>query len=162
MNPAELRELIQELVQAVTLAMQSGEQLPDEFLAQIAQTLELMYNRLEEMEGVGGGPTTQPGPTEGDLQQAMPSSNVDSFAYDDKSGKLLVRFLGKHPNRNGAVYSYDNVPAPMFDLFRRGAVPARTNGQNKWGKWWKGKNPSMGSSVYTLLRQGGFNYRRVG
>lgn len=159
MDPQELREMIQELVQAVTLAMQSGEQLPDEFLAQIAQTLELLYNRLEEAEGGITGdisPTQQP-----DLQQAMPSSNVDAFSYDDKTGNLYVRFLGKHPNRQGAVYQYGGVPPSMFNLFRQGAVPARTDGQNKWGKWWKGKSPSMGASVNVLLKQGGFNYRRV-
>lgn len=159
MNPEELRELIQELVQAVTLAMQSGEQLPDEFLGQIAQTLELLYNRLEQAEGQAPG-APQP-PVQPDMQQSMPSSNVEGFAYDDRSGTLYVRFLGRHPNRNGPIYSYDNVPPVMFDLFRQGAVPARTEGRNRWGSWWRGKAPSMGASVYTLLRLGGFNYRRV-
>lgn len=162
MTSQELRELIQELVQAVSLAMQSGEQLPDEFLGQIAQTLELLYNRLEEVEAAGQDIPPTPPSGRPDIQEAMPSSNVEGFARDENTGKLYVRFLGKHPNRMGPVYEYSGVPDSMYNLFRQGAVPARTNGQNKWGKWWKGKSPSMGASVNVLLKQGGFNYRRVG
>lgn len=95
------------------------------------------------------------------LTEAMPSSNVEGFAYDDKTNKLLVRFLGKHPNRNGPIYAYEGVPRSIFDLFQKGAVPARTNGQNRWGKWWKGKVPSMGASMYTLIKQQGYPYQRV-
>jgi len=142
--------------------MQSGEQLPDEFLGQIAQTLELLYNRLEEVEGAGLAGTSINGPTQPPIEPGMPSSNVEGFARDENTGKLYVRFLGKHPNRMGPVYEYSGVPDSMYNLFRQGAVPARTNGQNKWGKWWKGKTPSMGASVNVLLKQGGFNYRRVG
>jgi hypothetical protein len=91
----------------------------------------------------------------------MPSSNVEGFAYDDKNNRLLVRFLGEHPNRNGPIYAYTGVPPVMFDLLRKGAVPARTDGKNKWGKWWRGKTPSLGASVYTLLRQGGFPYQKL-
>lgn len=95
------------------------------------------------------------------LTEAMPSSNVEGFAYDDKTGKLLVRFLGKHPNRNGAVYAYSGVPRVIFDLFQRGAVPASTNGQNKWGKWWKGKKPSVGSALHHLIKIQGYPYNRL-
>ena len=95
------------------------------------------------------------------LTEAMPSSNVEGFAYDDKNNQLLVRFLGKHPNRNGPVYAYQGVPREIFDLFQKGAVPARTDGQNRWGKWWKGKVPSMGSSMYTLIKQQGYPYQKV-
>lgn len=96
------------------------------------------------------------------LTEAMPSSNVEGFAYDDKTGKLLVRFLGKHPNRNGPIYAYGGVPRVIFDLFQKGAVPARTDGKNAWGRWFKGKNPSMGASMYTLIKQVGYPYQKVG
>ena len=95
------------------------------------------------------------------LTEAMPSSNISEFAYDDKNNQLLVRFLGKYPNRQGPLYSYSGVPRVIFDLFQKGAVPARTNGKNAWGRWFKGKNPSMGSSMYTLIKQAGYPYKKV-
>lgn len=100
-------------------------------------------------------------PQEQNITQAMPSSNVEGFAYDDKNGRLLVRFLGEHPNRNGPVYAYGGVPKEIFQLFQSGAVPARTDGKNKWGKWWKGKVPSIGASMYTLIKGGGYPYQRL-
>lgn len=164
MELQELQELLRELLQALQSVMESGEEIPDDFQGEIAITLQRLISRIEELtqQGAGEPPISPPGGAiEGDMQPSMPSSNVEGFAYDDKSGKLYVRFLGKHPNRNGPVYSYDNVPPVMYELFRRGSVPARTNGQNKWGKWWKGKVPSMGASVHTLLKLGGFPYRKV-
>jgi hypothetical protein len=156
MELQKLEVLLQELLQAIQLVFNSGEAISDEMQGQIAQTLELLYNRIEQLRGEAPNPVTPPEMTAG-----MPSSNVEGFAYDDKTNRLYVRFLGKYPNRNGPVYSYEGVPPVMFDLFRRGAVPARTDGQNKWGKWWKGKVPSLGASVYTLLKLGRFPYQRL-
>jgi hypothetical protein len=156
MELQELEGLLQELLQAIQLVFNSGEVLSDEIQGQIAQTLELLYNRIEALRGEVNGPISPP-----EITAGMPSSNVEGFAYDDKTNRLYVRFLGKHPNRNGPIYSYEGVPPVMFDLFRRGAVPARTDGQNKWGKWWKGKVPSLGASVYTLLKLGRFPYQRL-
>ena len=95
------------------------------------------------------------------LQEAMPSSNVEGFAYDDKNQRMYVRFLGKYPDRQGPVYQYEGVPNVIFNLFRTGAVPARTNGRNRWGRWWRGKVPSIGASLYTLIKNQGYDYRRV-
>src|SRR5574338_47326 len=107
-----------------------------------------------QQEEPQGAPLLPPqGP---DIEPAMPSSNVEGFAYNPKQNQLFVRFLGKYPNRNGPIYSYQGVPPVMFELFKRGSAAARTDGRNKWGQWWKGKSPSMGASVYTLLRLGGF------
>ncbi len=154
----EFQGLLQELLQAIQLSMQSGEQLPDEMQGQIAQTLELLYNRIEGLMGQEIPPTPQ---AQTELQQAMPSSNIESFGYDDKNGRLLVRFLGDYPNRNGPVYGYEGVPKNIFELFRQGAIPARTQGKNKWGSWWKGKVPSAGASLYTLIKNGGYQYKRL-
>lgn len=124
----------------------------------------MLQNILEliQRQRPAGGPITPPqGPGTGDIQEAMPSSNVEGFAYDDKSGRLMVRFLGKHPNRYGDVYAYDGVPREIFDMFQKGAVPARTDGKNKWGKWWKGKVPSIGASLFTLIKERGYPYRRM-
>lgn len=95
------------------------------------------------------------------LAQGMPSSNVESFGYDDGTGRLLVRFLGDYPNRNGPIYAYAGVPKAIFKLFQAGAIPARTDGKNKWGAWWKGKVPSLGASLYTLIRNGGYSYQKI-
>ncbi len=95
------------------------------------------------------------------MTESMPSSNVEGFAYDDKSNRMYVRFLGKHPNRFGPVYQYENVPPNIFEIFRKGAIPAKTNGRNKWGQWWRGKFPSMGAAMYHLIRGGNYPFSRV-
>ena len=128
-------------------------------LAQLLQNILEVIDQQAQQNPVEG---LQPNaPQTPKMQEAMPSSNVEGFAYDDKTGNLMVRFLGDHPNRNGPVYSYGGVPKEIFDLFQKGAVPARTNGQNKWGKWWKGKVPSIGASLYTLIKERGYPYQRL-
>lgn len=156
MNPQDLQEILREFLQAINIVVQSGEVLSDEFQGQIAQTLELLMNAIEELSR--GGPGLAPEPP---IEPGMPSSNVEGFGYDEKNGRLLVRFLGQHPNRNGPIYAYEGVPKVIFDLFQKGAVPARTDGKNRWGKWWKGKVPSLGASLYTLIKQNQYPYRRL-
>src|SRR5271166_1362911 len=158
MPAQELRALLQEFMQAIQLVMESGEVLSDEFQGQIAQTLSLLMERLEEAEGA------QP-PAQAVQKPSVPagrqSSNVKGMDYDPKTGNMLVQFLGKHPNQNGPVYQYPNTPPVIAELLQSGAVPARTDGQNKWGKWWKGKVPSAGASVFTLLKDRGAPYQRL-
>lgn len=163
MNPQQLQELLRTLVQAVTESMQSGEELPDDLQGMIADTLANLVARIDEAQqgGVGGAPITPPGGHPPDMQEAMPSSNIEGFAYDDKTGRLMVRFLGKHPNRNGPIYAYSGVPQNIADIFMRGAIPAKTNGKNKWGSWFQGKYPSMGAAMYHVIRAGGYPYQRM-
>src|ERR1700687_3467420 len=126
---------------------------------------ELLQNVLQLIEETGaqevprGTPQIASGSQQSNLNPAMPSSNIEGFAYDDKAGRLLVRLLGKHPNRNGPIYAYEGVPSNIFDIFRKGAVPAKTDGKNKWGQWWKGKYPSMGASMAHLIKAGGYPYQ---
>lgn len=95
-------------------------------------------------------------PSEGGIPHApLESSNIYGFRYDPKSGRLLVRF------QSGSVYGYDGVPAGVFQVFQQGAVPARTQGQNEFGRWWIGKQPSLGSAFYNLIRQGGYSYQQL-
>lgn len=161
MGLQELERLLQDLLAAIQDVLQSGEELSDEFQGELAQTLQLLFERIE-------GLRQQEGPTEGlhptpqePLTPGMPSSNVNAFGYDDKTGNLLVQFLGQHPNREGPIYSYGGVPKVIFELFQAGAVPARTNGKNAWGAWWKGKQPSLGASLYTLIKERGYPYQRL-
>jgi hypothetical protein len=137
------------------LTQQGIENFSDEAKYAVTQFLGTALDRIQQLEqGV-----TPPIP---DMPQAeIPSSNIDAFRYDDKSGRLFVKFLGKFPNRQGPVYSYSGIPKPIVDLFQRGAIPARTDGQNKWGKWWKGKVPSLGASLYTLIKTANYPYTRM-
>lgn len=163
MELQELEELLRDLLQAIQLMVDSGEEMSDELQGAAAQTLELLFNRIGELRagGGGGGIGDIGGGQEPDFESSMPSSNVEGFAYDPDQQRLYVRFLGKHPDPHGPIYQYEGVPANIFDIFRRGAIPAKTDGRNKWGRWWKGKYPSMGAAMYHLIRAGGFPYQRV-
>ena len=154
MTLQELEALLAELLQAVNLVMESGEELTDDEMGMVANTLELLSNRILEIRE----PT---GPAHPELTQAMPSSNVEGFAYDYRNNRMYVRFLGKYPNRQGPVYQYEGVPQGIFHLFRSGAIPAKTKGKNRWGRWWVGKKPSIGASMYALIKERGYDYRRV-
>lgn len=99
-------------------------------------------------------------PPAGEVQDGIPkadlqSSNVYGFAYNPRDQSLFVRF------NNGGVYEYGDVPPRIFKIFAQGAVPAKTSGQNRWGKWWRGKIPSLGAAFYQMIREGGFPYQKV-
>lgn len=100
-------------------------------------------------------PPGQLGNVQGIEQAPLNSSNIYGFRYDPKSGRLLVRF------QSGSIYGYDGVPPAVFQIFQQGAVPAKTNGQNKFGRWWQGKIPSLGAAFYNLIRQGNYPYQRL-
>jgi hypothetical protein len=148
----ELKEVMRTLMESI---IQRGQPLTDELRDMLLQVIEHVGQRIMELR-TPSIPEKQP-----ELQQAMPSSNIDAFAYDDKNGKMLVRFLGKYPNRQGPIYSYEGIPKVIFDLFRKGAIPARTDGKNKWGSWWKGKVPSIGASMYSLIKNGAYPYQKL-
>ena len=158
MNLQELQALLAELMQAIQEVMQSGEVLSDEFQAQLAQTLDMLYSRIEELQTTGGGniPNLPEPPPPG-----MPSSNVKGTSYNENTGDLQVQFLGKHPNSEGPRYIYPGTPPQIAQLVQSGAIPARSDGKNKWGKWWKGKVPSAGASVFTLLKESGAPYQKI-
>ena len=158
-----MNELVEYAQSIITFLQERGGSLNVESQQALAQLLQGILEVIQQNENpVEGLPPEPPStPNQSDIQQSMPSSNVEGFAYDDKSGNLLVRFLGDHPNRNGPVYSYSGVPREIFDMFQQGAVPARTDGKNKWGKWWKGKVPSIGASLYTLIKNRNYPYRRL-
>lgn len=160
MTPQEellaLEELLDQLLRGIQDVLQSGEVLTDDFQMMLAQELEETTTRIDQLRSQTSVPATPP-----PIQEAMPSSNIEGFAYDRENEHLYVRFLGKYPDRNGPIYSYQGVPKVIFDLFRQGSIPARTNGKNRWGNWWKGKVPSIGASMYTLIKNAGYPYQRI-
>lgn len=92
----------------------------------------------------------------GAIEQApINSSNVWGFAYDPQKGSLQVRFQGD------GIYQYEGVPAYIFKIFQAGAIPAKTTGQNQYGSWWRGKKPSLGASLFELIKRGGYPYQKV-
>lgn len=157
MNPEELRELLLELVQAINLVMQSGEVLSDEFQGQLAETLSNLVSRIEQgrtpQEEAQPTPPLQPGP--------YPSSNVNAFKYDPRTGTLFVKFHGKDSADSGPVYRYGGVPLNIYDVFSKGRVAPKTSGANRYHRWIRGVTPSLGASLYALIRNGGFPYQRV-
>lgn len=82
------------------------------------------------------------------------SSNIYGFSYNPSKNLLRVRFQG------GGVYEYTGVPTNVFKIFQRGAIPAKTSGQNAFGRWWIGKMPSLGATFFNLIRDR-FPYQRV-
>ena len=177
----QLETLLDELLAGIQEALQSGEILSDEFQGLIAQELEATTQRIDELraeisqnpEQAEEEPTPEPisptppptPPTGGNIPPLNPapheSSNINAFRYDPQTGKLFVKFQGKHPQQNGPVYSYEGVPNYIYDIFRRGAVAPKTSGRNAWHTWKAGVTPSHGASMYALIRGGGYPYQRV-
>jgi hypothetical protein len=83
------------------------------------------------------------------------SSTIWGTQYDPSTKKMKVRFQG------GAEYEYDGVPTNIYRAFSQGNATASTNGQNDYGRWWRGKNPSMGAAMNQYIKQGNFPYRRL-
>lgn len=164
MNPEGLESLLRELVQAVMQTIQSGETLSDEFQGQLAQTLGNLVSRIDEARSQQSVVESLP-PNTGNVpildQGPYPSSNVNSFKYNPANGQLFVKFHGKDSAGSGPVYKYENVPKNIYDVFSNGRVAPKTSGQNQYHRWIKGVTPSLGASLYALIRNGGFNYSRI-
>jgi len=112
--------------------------------------LQQIISRLQENQ-----PQQRNREIDGIPQAPIQSSNIWGFTYDPKNKDLFVRFQGD------GIYKYNNVPPMIFEMFRRGSVPARTEGQNQYGEWWVGKRPSLGASLFELIRNGGYPYQRL-
>jgi hypothetical protein len=162
-NEQQIEDLKNALREIMQMVVQRGQPLTSDLKMVLSDIMNHVAERIQELRQQGAPTDGMPpaGQQPPELGNSMPSSNISKFGYDEKTGQLMVQFLGKYPNANGPVYSYGGVPKQIFDLFRQGAVPARTDGKNRWGKWWKGKNPSMGASMYTLIKNAGYSYQRV-
>jgi hypothetical protein len=166
-NPEQEIQLLEQLIDELLLGIQemlsSGEVLSDQLQGMIAQELELTLNRIDELksqnpvEGMAPTPSTipqlEPGP--------FPSSNVNSFRYNPDTEELFVKFHGKDYANSGPIYQYQNIPKFIYDVFSRGAVAPKTSGQNRYHRWIKGVTPSLGASLYALIRNGGYSYQRL-
>lgn len=127
--------------------------VPDPALNNLLQNPPLLNSIVADLsERLPGRPPEQ---VQGIERADLNSSNIWGFNYDKNSGRLQVRF------QRGPIYEYEGVPPYIFSIFQAGAVPAKTNGQNEFGRWWRGKNPSLGSAFYEMIRSGPYPYERV-
>lgn len=94
--------------------------------------------------------------TKDDLQSDLKSSVIRYTDYSPKSQTAKVVF------NNGHTYVYKNVSEDVYQNFTKADTPAKTEGENKYGMWWKGKNPSLGASFNQHIKKGGYEYKRVG
>ncbi len=125
-------------------------------LSRNPQEVERVVRYLHEMMP-SGRPVVS---AEGIPHAEINSSNIYGFSYDPNNKTLFVKFQGGQSS-SGPVYQYEGVPPNVFKAFSSGSVPARTDGQNAYGRWWKGKLPSLGAAFYDLIRMGGYPYARV-
>lgn len=128
-------------------------EFPDPELKYLANNPKLLASTIQQLQR--SNPITRNAQADGIQQAPLQSSNVYGFRFDPKSKKLQVRFQG------GSLYEYDDVPDVIFNLFSKGNASARTNGRNRFGSWWKNKNPSLGASLNQYIKAGGYNYRKI-
>lgn len=180
---ARLEGLLSQLLSGIQKVVSSGEVLSDDFQGLLAEQLRYLTGKIDNLknepppieqidqeeaqvanEVTPPPPPTQP-PSGGQIPPLEPapheSSNINAFKYDDKTGKLFVKFQGKYPSQNGPVYSYQGVPKNIYEVFRRGAVAPKTSGKNAWHTWKEGVTPSHGAAMYALIKEGGYNYQRL-
>jgi hypothetical protein len=152
-------ELLNYVTQLIDYIEANGANLNSETQKELAIFLqEVMQFIAEFQQPVEGLPPTQP---ISELEPGpYPSSNINGFKYDYKTGKLLVKFMGKDTADSGPVYSYEGVPKFIYDVFRKGAVPPKTSGRNKWHQWQEGVMPSLGAAMYHLIRTN-YPYQRI-
>jgi hypothetical protein len=158
MNEEQIEELKNALREIVQLVIARGEPLSDDLKMVLAEVMEHVATRIQELRQEAQAPPPQTPPLE---PGNFPSSNINAFNYDPKTQKLFVKFQDKYPSQNGPVYQYDGVPNFIFDIFRRGAVAPKTSGRNAWHTWKRGVTPSLGASMAALIKNGGYAYNRL-
>ena len=83
------------------------------------------------------------------------SSNVKSYRYDTEDLTLEIEFL------DGSKYKYFDISFAEFENVARGRASCITEGENEFGRWWIGKTPSVGASLYRYLIQKNKRYQKM-
>lgn len=128
-------------------------QIPDPELNNLLNNPEQLRSIIERLQE--NQPQERNRVQEGFIQSPIQSSNIFGYDYDPVSQKLWVKFQGD------GVYEYDGVPPQIYQIFANGAVPAKTTGQNQYGQWWTGKNPSLGAAFFEVIKSRGYPYQKV-
>lgn len=94
-----------------------------------------------------------------ELAKDMGSSVIRKMHWNRKDKTLEVIF------NSGSRYHYYDFPKSEFNKLRKGATPAKTSGENEYGIWWVGKNPSLGATYNKVIQphlreKGPYKYER--
>ena len=84
------------------------------------------------------------------------SSNVKKIMYNDESNEMFIQFQDK------SIYTYFGVTMNLFLEVSGGQATCITSGENKYGSWYVGKNPSVGAAVHKFLVKSGIKYKKGG
>ena len=84
------------------------------------------------------------------------SSNVKKIMYNDESKEMFIQFQDK------SIYTYYDVSMNLFLDVSGGRATCITSGENKYGSWFVGKNPSVGAAVHKFLVKSGIKYKKGG
>lgn len=147
--------------------MEVGEAPPDDIFDMLLQVISKAQAQIEQLRAEGQQTGVEGlAPSTGQVPQLdqgpYPSSNVNAFKYDPRSGTLFVKFHGKDTADSGPTYQYQGVPKNIYDVFSKGRVAPKTSGQNRYHRWIEGVTPSLGASLYALIRNGGYPYQKIG
>lgn len=115
----------------------------------------LVRQFLEESEFVFNPKVKTSEETKDKLQSDLKSSVIRYTDYNPKDMVAKVVF------NNGHTYIYKNVPPEAYKKLVAGQTPAKTEGENKWGMWWVGKNPSLGAAFNEHIKKPGYEYKRI-
>ena len=91
-----------------------------------------------------------------ELKKDAASAVVRKVEYNPDEELLKVIF------NNNAAYNYYDVPKDAWEKLSEGQASAKTAGQNEFGVWWVGKNPSVGASLNEYIKKPGYVYEKVG
>lgn len=130
-------------------------QLPDTAMRQALQDPIRLQQIIGQLQQQSTPPAEQT--PQGLEEPPITSSNVAGFNYNPMTQELFVQF---HGSDGGSVYKYGGVPRQVAQAFMTGSASARTNGQNRYGRWFKNKNPSLGAAHWQYIRDN-FPYQRV-
>jgi len=84
------------------------------------------------------------------------SSNVKKIMYNDETKEMFIQFQDK------SIYTYFGVDFNLFLDVSGGKATCITSGENKYGKWFVGKTPSVGAAVHKFLIKKGIKYQKGG
>jgi hypothetical protein len=87
---------------------------------------------------------------------SIPSANVKKIVYNDETKEMVIQFQDK------SIYTYFNVDFQTFLDVSGGKAVCTTSGESKYGSWYVGKSPSVGSAVWKYLIRKKIKYKRGG
>jgi hypothetical protein len=89
------------------------------------------------------------------LKKDAASAVVRRMTYNPDDGTLKVIF------NNNSAYNYYDVPEDAWTQLSEGQATAKTNGQNEFGVWWSGKNPSVGAALNKYIKKPEYIYEKI-